>query len=136
MTINTESHSMRLPVYYEDTDAGGVVYHANYLKFMERVRTEWLRKLGFEQDRLMQDPGIVFAVRSAEIDYRAAARFNDRLIITVNIIKGGRASITFGHEVLRESDNKLLVTGTVKVACIDFKTFKPCPLPADIQEIL
>jgi len=128
--------SMTLPVYYEDTDAGGVVYYANYLKFMERARTEWLRSLGFEQDELMKDPGIVFAVRSVEIDYHAAARFNDRLIVTAKTKKVGRASIVFAHEVILEKNNKVLVTGNVKVACVDFKKFKSCPLPLNIREVL
>lgn len=130
-----DTYSMSLPVYYEDTDAGGVVYYANYLKFMERARTEWLRNAGFEQDALMEDPGIVFAVRSVQVDYRAPARFNEWITIDTVIENVGKASISFDHKVKRKSDGQLLVAAKVKVACVDFYTFKPTALPASIQEI-
>ena len=81
-------------VYYEDTDAGGVVYYANYLKYLERARTEWLRHLGFGQDTLMRDAGIVFAVRRVEIDYLLPARFDDALLVELEIEEIGRASLT------------------------------------------
>ncbi len=86
-------------VYYEDTDSGGVVYYANYLKFMERARTEWLRQLGFEQDELLEKEGILFAVRRVSVDYLRPARFNDELLVSASISKQGRASLTFQQEI-------------------------------------
>jgi acyl-CoA thioester hydrolase len=120
-------------VYYEDTDSGGVVYYANYLRFMERARTEWMRSLGFEQDRLLEEYGILFAVRSATIDYLRPARFNDRLDVTVDIHQRGRASLTLGQAVLRHGDSAgPLCTGTMKIACIEAATFRPQPIPDSI----
>ena len=125
-----------LRVYYEDTDAGGVVYYANYLKFMERCRTEWLRSLGFEQDRLLKEEGVVFAVRHVEADFRAPARFNDALVVEARIIKKGKASLTFRQEIRRESDQQLLCIGDVKVACIDAQGFRPTPIPEKILAVI
>ena len=117
-------------VYYEDTDSGGVVYYANYLRFMERARTEWMRSLGFEQDSLMAEQGILFAVRSASIDYLRPAVFNDRLDVTVDIRRRGRASLTLAQDVLRQGDSGgPLCTGTVKIACLEAATFRPQPIP-------
>lgn len=93
--------SFPVRVYYEDTDLGGVVYYANYLKFMERARTEWLRALGFEQDELLARDGVLFAVRSAQIDFLKPARFNDSLQVTVALTRPGRASITVHQRVQR-----------------------------------
>jgi acyl-CoA thioester hydrolase len=125
-----------LRVYYEDTDAGGVVYYANYLKFMERCRTEWLRSLGFEQDRLLKEEGVLFAVRHVEADFRAPARFNDALVVEARIIKKGKASLTFRQEIRRESDRQLLCSGDVKVACIDAQGFRPTPIPEKILAVI
>ena len=120
-------------VYYEDTDSGGVVYYANYLRFMERARTEWMRSLGFEQDRLLAEQGILFAVRSASIDYLRPARFNDRLSVSVDMRQRGRASLTLEQSVLRHGDSAgPLCTGTVKIACIEAATFRPQPIPDSI----
>lgn len=117
-------------VYYEDTDSGGVVYYANYLRFMERARTEWMRSLGFEQDRLLAEQGILFAVRSASIDYLRPARFNDRLSVSVDMRQRGRASLTLEQLVLRHGDSAgPLCTSTVKIACIEAATFRPQPIP-------
>lgn len=122
-------------VYYEDTDSGGVVYYANYLRFMERARTEWMRSLGFEQDRLLAEQGILFAVRSASIDYLRPARFNDRLDVTVDIRRRGRASLTLEQDVLRRGDSGgPLCCGTVKIACLDAATFRPLPIPDTIHK--
>ena len=123
-------------VYYEDTDAGGVVYYANYLRFMERARTEWLRSLGFEQDALLRDPGIVFAVRRVEADYLKPARLNDQLTVLVRVAQCRRASLTFDQEITRAPDAQLLVRGLVQVACLDAASFRPTPLPAAIEERL
>lgn len=117
-------------VYYEDTDAGGVVYYANYLKFMERARTEWLRSLGFEQDELMRDPGVVFAVRSCSLEFLKPARFNDRLDVSVRVAKSGRASLIVEQQIVRDSET--LCEGTVRIACLDARRFTPVPIPAPI----
>ena len=120
-------------VYYEDTDSGGVVYYANYLRFMERARTEWMRSLGFEQDRLLTEQGILFAVRTAGIDYLRPARFNDRLDVTVNVRHCGRASLTLEQAVLRHGDSAgALCTGTLKIACVTAESFRPHPIPDTI----
>jgi acyl-CoA thioester hydrolase len=131
-------NEFRIPVqiYYEDTDAGGVVYYANYLRFMERARTEWLRALGFEQDALLRDPGVMFAVTRVEVDYRLPARFNDRLSVVARLRQLGRASLTFEQEVWRESGAQLLVTGVVRVACVDLNRLRPTALPKQIVEKL
>jgi acyl-CoA thioester hydrolase len=120
-------------VYYEDTDSGGVVYYANYLRFMERARTEWMRSLGFEQDRLLAEQGLLFAVRSASIDYLQPARFNDLLDVTVDIRHCGRASLTLEQAVLRHAGAASpLCTGTIRIACIEAQTFRPQPIPDSI----
>ncbi len=121
-------------VYYEDTDSGGVVYYANYLKFMERARTEWLRNLGFEQDVLGRDYGIIFAVRSVTIDFLRPGRFNEQLEVGVRIAARRAASLTFDQEVTRaaageDSGRELLCTARVEVACIDTAGLRPRRIP-------
>lgn len=125
-----------LRVYYEDTDSGGVVYYANYLKFMERARTEWLRALGVEQDRLVAQRGLLFAVRRAAVDYHKPARFNDALHVTTRIAVAGKTNITFAQRVLRAGLNnpdELLCTGEVQVVCLKADTFRPCGLPEEVK---
>lgn len=119
-------------VYYEDTDSGGVVYYANYLKFMERARTEWLRKHGFEQDKLIETDNILFAVRKAEVDFKLPARFNQSLQVASQIEQFGRASLTFRQEVALLPENKTLCSGLIKVACLNASSFKPCAIPERI----
>ena len=120
-------------VYYEDTDKAGVVYYANYLKFMERARTEWLRAKGYEQDRLASVEKILFAVRSLQLDYLKPALFNQALIVSVKVLTIGKASMEFEQNVTNADGNKeLLCTGTVKIACLDAATFRPAPIPIDI----
>lgn len=121
-------------VYYEDTDSGGVVYYANYLKFMERTRTEWLRALGFEQDRLAEGEGIIFAVRSVQLDYLLPARFNDALQVSAAVSRCGGASITFDQEVRRGGE--VLCRGTVKIASLDAASLRPRPTPPAILRAL
>lgn len=120
-------------VYYEDTDLGGVVYHANYLRFMERARTEWLRSLGFEQDTLRDHHGVLFVVVEAEVAFRRPARFNDELAVTVEVRRSGRVSLGFHQEVRSASAaGELFCAGEVRVACVDADTFKPRALPQEI----
>ena len=119
-------------VYYEDTDAGGVVYYANYLKFMERARSEWLRHLGFEQDRLAREDCIVFAVRQVSVDYLKPARFNELLRVSVRIEERGQASLRFLQSVFNEA-GEALCTGRVRIACLDTVSFRPRPIPDAIR---
>ena len=134
------SFSLPVRVYYEDTDSGRVVYYANYLKFMERARTEWLRSLGFEQDALREHDGVIFAVRRAEIDYHKPAVFNDLLTVTTDLSGSGRASLDFEHRLVRAADGTLCCTGLVKVACLNETTLRPQRIPdkllAEIANVL
>ena len=123
-------------VYYEDTDSGGVVYYANYLKFMERARTEWLRSLGFEQDRLIEEKNVIFAVRHVEADFLRPARFNDALVATATVSEQRRASPTFRQEIRRENDNELLCRAEVKIACLNAASFRPTSIPDDLLKEL
>ena len=118
-------------MYYEDTDAGGVVYYANYLKFMERARTEWLRTLGFEQDQLLRSEGLIFAVRKVSLEYLKPARFNDLLSVSVRIVEQGAASIDFDQSVSDQAGN-MLCQGSVKIVCVDAISLRPRPLPGVI----
>jgi acyl-CoA thioester hydrolase len=121
-------------VYYEDTDSGGVVYYANYLRFLERARTEWLRSFGIEQDQLAQQDGIIFAVRSVQLEYVKPAKFNDLLDVSVAISKQGKASLTFEQAVRRaDGERRLLCLGQVKVACLTADTLRPTVIPEKIS---
>lgn len=120
-------------VYYEDTDAGGVVYYANYLKFLERARTEYLRHLGFGQEALMRDAGILFAVRRVEIDYLSPARFDDALRVEATLDAVSKVSMDFSQRILRTPD-EVLCTATVKVVCLDSDKFRPTAIPPYIRE--
>jgi acyl-CoA thioester hydrolase len=112
----------KIRVYYEDTDAGGVVFYANYLKFFERARTEWLRAMGVGQHALASEEGIVFIVKSTTVDYLAPAQLDDVLELTVGIEKIGRASVSFMQEAWRLNSagmqEKLLVRGAINVVCV------------------
>lgn len=121
-------------VYYEDTDAGGVVYYANYLKFMERARTEYLRHLGFEQDQLKTDHNLIFAVRSIHLDYHKPAHFNEFLNVTASLTQIKKASMTFQQTIVRATDNTLLCEGEVRIASLTADGFKPCAIPSMILE--
>lgn len=125
--------AFRLPVrvYIEDTDAGGIVYYVNYLKFMERARTEWLRSLGFQHYSLLQDD-FLFVVHRAEIDYRRPARIDDELVVGLEVEKTGRASLLFRQCVTRQADGELLADGLVKVACVSRTQLAPRAMPENI----
>lgn len=114
---------LELRVYYEDTDSGGVVYYANYLKFIERGRSEFLRELGFEQDQLINDQGVIFAVRSLQAEYLSPARFNDLLTIHTQVEKSRRASLIFSQKIRDLKQNKVLFEAQVTVACLDVQNF-------------
>ena len=128
----TTPFSWPVRVYYEDTDAGGVVYYASYLRFLERARTEWLRSLGFEQNLLRHEHNILFAVSGLNIDYRLPGRFNDLLAVSVRIARQGRASLSLVQEVTRGVD-EILCLASVKIACVDAASFKPRPIPPVVR---
>lgn len=125
-----EEFSIPVRVYYEDTDAGGVVYYANYLRFMERARTEWLRSLGLEQDALREQDGVIFAVRSVKVEFLKPARFNDLLRVTVSVRRVGGASVFFDQRV--RCDDVALAHAELKVACLDARSFMPRAIPARV----
>jgi acyl-CoA thioester hydrolase len=126
--------SLPVRVYWEDTDAGGVVYYANYLRFLERARSEWLRALGFEQDRLRDEVGVVFVVRRVAIDYLAPARFNDMLDVSVRRVEAARASLEMDQEIAAGPTR--LASASVTLACVDALRFKPVRIPAAILQQL
>lgn len=114
-------------VYYEDTDAGGVVFYANYLRFLERARTEMLRHLGFEQDQLREQENLLFVVRSVTVDYLKPARFNEMLDVSAKVIDCKKTSLTFEQNISRQQD--LLCSASVRIACLDAQSMKPKPIP-------
>ncbi len=128
-------------VYWEDTDGGGIVYYANYLRFLERARTEWLRSLGYSQQALARDPGIVFAVVSLSVEYRKPARLDDELVITCEPNPEGAVTLRFSQRIYRTEPDAvsraagegtrgaLLVEADVRVACVDAATLRPKRLP-------
>jgi acyl-CoA thioester hydrolase len=125
-----EPFSWPVRVYYEDTDAGGVVYYANYLKFAERARTEWLRMHGYEQTDLAQQHGVIFVVRSLTIDYLKPARFNDTLQVSVELIKVGAGQIDLAQRVTRGDD--LIARAAVKVVCVGLSSMRPTRIPQSL----
>ena len=124
------SHPIR--VYWEDTDAGGVVYHAQYLAFLERARSEWLRSRGHDQERLRREHDLVFAVRSMQVEFRAPARLDDALLATVALRECRNASLVFAQDVRR--DDRLLLSAQVRIAVLAASTFRPRPLPDALQD--
>ena len=121
-------------VYWEDTDAGGIVYYANYLKFFERARTEWLRACGVEQGLLREQAGVIFVVADVQLRYRAPARLDDVLRITVAVREQGAASLLLQQQAWR--GDTLLVEGTVRVGCVDSLRLRPARMPADVLQAL
>lgn len=124
-------------VYYGDTDAGGVVYYANYLEFMERARTEWLRVRGLSQAALAADPGVLFVVAEAHVKYLRPARLDDLLVISCEPARAGRVGLDFRQSIWRESERgELLAEGRVRVVCVQAANFRPCRVPeAVLQEV-
>ena len=124
--------SWRIRVYWEDTDAGGVVYHAGYLRFLERARSEWLRALGVDQVRLRDDIGLAFMVRDMRIDFLGPARLDDELEVTVAVQRQRAASIVFAQVVKRVSDGAVLIRADVRAACVDLDKMRPAPINAPL----
>ena len=126
-------------VYWEDTDGGAIVYYANYLRFLERSRTEWLRACGHSQAELAREPGILFTVVSVQVDYRSPARLDDELEITCEPRAEGAASLRFAQRIYRatpgeRADSALLVEANVRVACVDASSLRPRRLPQFLLE--
>ncbi|MBE1161489.1 tol-pal system-associated acyl-CoA thioesterase [Dyella acidiphila] len=118
-------------VYWEDTDAGGVVYHASYLRFLERARSEWLRSLGVDQLVLKETTGLGFMVHRMEIDFLRPALLDDELVVTVSVKERRSASILFAQSITR-ADGTALIQAQVRAACVDLKRMRPAPIPVDI----
>lgn len=131
-SVPVYQHELR--IYWEDTDAGGVVFYANYLKLMERARTEWLRALGFEQERMRLDDGLMFVVSDTVLRYLAPARLDDWLRVTVRPTEIGRASLTIDQQVWR--GDTLLTEGRIRIGCVESATLKPARIPARILQVL
>ncbi|MBF0128149.1 MAG: tol-pal system-associated acyl-CoA thioesterase [Magnetococcales bacterium] len=122
-------------VYYEETDAGGVVYHSNYLCFMERARTEWLRGLGFGQEQCRRERGLLFAVTKMEIHFLAPARLDDTLTVSVQLLGYKQASVTLQQSIQREQEQRQLIQATVRLVALNDR-FKPTRLPEELVQML
>jgi acyl-CoA thioester hydrolase len=125
-------------IYWEDTDAGGIVFYANYLKFFERARTEWLRSLGVEQQSLKDESGGMFVVSETQVKYFSPARLDDLLEVTAQTAESGRASLVLTQQAWLnvEGQRKLLAEGTIRIGWVDSQTMKPGRIPAKILEAL
>jgi acyl-CoA thioester hydrolase len=133
-TMQNEDHVMSMRVYYEDTDAGGIVYYANYLKFAERARTELLRSQGIENGELMRDDRVVFAVRECHADYIKPAKLDDALEVRTRVTEISGASLRMAQDVVR--DGNILVVMNVQLACMDIDTGNPKRLPNVVKDRL
>ena len=123
--------SATMRIYWEDTDAAGIVFYANYLKFFERARTEWLRGLGFGQEALRTEAGIAFVVSETRLRYRRPARLDDVIDVSVAVVHLGQASLEIAQEARRADE--LLADGTIRIGCVELGTFRPCRIPNDIR---
>ncbi len=130
--LPSPAFTWRVRVYWEDTDAGGVVYHASYLRFLERARTEWLRAHGVEQQRVRERFGIVFVVRDMSLEFLLPARLDDELDVSVAECERRSASMLFSQRIVRRSDGAELVAARVRAACLDAATFRPSRIPSQL----
>ncbi|MEA5126353.1 tol-pal system-associated acyl-CoA thioesterase [Xanthomonas floridensis] len=121
-------------IYWEDTDAGGVVYHARYVAFLERARTEWMRAAGYGQEAMRQQHGLVFAVRSMQLDFLKPARLDDALSVSAVVLKCKRASLLFAQSVRREGE--VLLTAQVRIAALSASDFRPCGMDDAVYDVL
>jgi len=129
-----KTFSLPVRIYFEDTDSSGVVYHSNYLKFMERARTEWLRSIGIDQRHLKQDNHIMFVVHRIDIQFKLPARFNDDLIVKSELRDIGSSKIEFRQMIYR--NDEMLIDASVDIACIDSEKFKPVRIPPTIKQTM
>jgi acyl-CoA thioester hydrolase len=130
--MTTAPFTIAVRVYYEDTDAAGVVYYANYLKFMERARTEWLSALGVDVGDLARSERVAFVVQRADVEFRAPARLSDRLDISFALVERGRASLVAEQRVSRGSET--IARARITLACVDSDTWKPTRIPAPLAQ--
>ena len=134
---STTAFRFSLRVYWEDTDAGGIVFYANYLKFFERARTEWLRAKGFAQERQRVENGSAFVVTDTSVRYLRPARLDDLLDVTVEVQRARLASISVAQQAWRhaaDGSSELLAEGTIRIGCVELGTFKPCRIPNEIRD--
>jgi acyl-CoA thioester hydrolase len=129
-----DSFQWPVRIYYEDTDAGGVVFYANYLKFYERARTEMLRDMGFEQNQLIEQDAVIFVVRSVHVDYLKPAKFNDLILVSAKLSSLKSASLIFEQTISR-SDN-ILSQASIQIACLDTSTMRPKQIPEKLKRVL
>jgi len=129
-----KTFSLPIRIYFEDTDSGGVVYHSNYLKFMERARTEWLRSIGIDQRHLKQDSHIMFVLHRIDIQYKFPARFNDELIVKSELKDIGSSKIEFRQMIYR--NDEMLIDASVDFACFDSENFIPVRIPPTIKQTM
>jgi len=138
------SYAFAIRVYWEDTDAGGIVFYANYLKFMERARTEWLRSLGIEQRKLREDTGGQFVVSETQLKYHRPSRLDDELLVTADLQQLGTASLIIGQRVLSKTEQErtgaaapvLLCEGTIRIGWVDAATLRPARIPKQVTGTL
>lgn len=130
--MTTTPFTWPIRIYWEDTDAGGVVYHGSYLRFLERARTEWLRSIGVDQSRLKAEHGLVFVVSSVSVSFRRPARLDDQLLATSLLSKRGGASLHFEQTLIRPASNELLLEAEVRAACVNAQSFRPMPIPSGL----
>jgi len=125
-------------VYWEDTDAGGIVFYANYLKFFERARTEWLRSLGIHQQALRDSSGGMFVVSETQLKYHRPARLDDELLVTARLLENGRASLTIEQQAFRQTATgpELLCAGTIRIGWVEAATMKPARIPQSVLDVL
>lgn len=132
--VVSKNFSWPIRVYWEDTDAGGVVYHAGYLCFFERARTEWLRAQGIEQEPLRANNDVVFVICDVSMKFRRPARLDDLLDISVEVVEWRTASMVFQQQVTRHADGVLLAEARIRVACLQASNFRPRPIPYDLLQ--
>jgi acyl-CoA thioester hydrolase len=123
--------SVAMRIYWEDTDAAGIVFYANYLKFFERARTEWLRGFGFGQETLRRESGIAFVVSETRLSYRRPARLDDLIEVSVSVVHLGQASLEIAQQARRADE--LLAEGMIRIGCVELGTFRPCRIPNEIR---
>ncbi|MCC6533270.1 MAG: tol-pal system-associated acyl-CoA thioesterase [Burkholderiales bacterium] len=126
-------YELKLRVYWEDTDGAGIVYYANYLKFLERARTEWLRSRGHDQSELARAQGVVFVVRSLAVEFLRPARLDDELIVSVSDVKAGAGTLTLEQAIMRGDER--LVSAGVKLACVRIAAFQPSRIPRALRAL-
>ena len=144
--LDVPDHRFTLRVYWEDTDAGGIVFYANYLKFFERARTEWLRSLGHQQEQMRVQGGVMFVVTDTTVRYLRPARLDDLIDVTVQVKHAGRARLTLAQQAWKLTEPnamqragaapELLAEGTIRIACVDAGTFKPARIPTAVCDSL